>query len=187
MDTKNDGSFGTYKMVLSLRNHLRETGPWFWHGVQNDLHAALAKSLTDTMQGPAPTDDDVKQLAAYLETLDAPPNSRRNPDSSLTEAARRGQQVFESAAANCAACHSGPHFTDGQVHDVGLGSKYDKHEGFNTPSLVNIANRPRYLHHGRALSLDDLLSDLHSPTKVSQTRDLTDAERADLVAYLESL
>ncbi len=58
MDTKNDGSFGTYKMVLSLHN-LRHTGPWFWHGWQTDLHAALKKSLADTMQGPAPSDDDV--------------------------------------------------------------------------------------------------------------------------------
>jgi DNA-binding beta-propeller fold protein YncE/mono/diheme cytochrome c family protein len=186
MDTKNDGSFGTYKMVLSLRN-LRHTGPWFWHGRQDDLHAALVKSLTDTMQGPPPSDAEVDQLAAFLETLEAPPNSWRQPDGTLSEAARRGQQLFASEAANCAACHAGPHYTDGEIHDVGLGSKYDAYKGFNTPSLSGIANRVRYLHNGRALSLDDLLGDLHSPAKVSHTRELTDEERADLVAYLQSL
>jgi DNA-binding beta-propeller fold protein YncE/cytochrome c1 len=187
MDTKNDGSFGTYKMVLSLRGNPRRSGPWFWHGLADDFEAALAKSLADTMQGPNPSDDDARQVAAYLDELESPPNWWRSPDGSLTAAAERGQQVFAGEAANCASCHSGPQFTDGLVHDVGLGSRHDKHQGFNTPSLSGIANRVRYLHHGRALSLDDLLADLHSPAKVSQTRELTDQERADLVAYLQSL
>ncbi len=186
MDTNNDGSFGTYKMVLSLRN-LPHTSPWFWHGLQDDLPAALRKSLADTMQGPPPTDEDVQALASFLGTLEGPPSAPEAHEGELSEEARRGRDVFQSAAANCASCHSGPYFTDGQVHDVGLGSRFDAHEGFNTPSLLGVANRVRYLHHGRALSLDDLLGDLHSPEKVSGTRELTAHERADLVAYLESL
>jgi DNA-binding beta-propeller fold protein YncE len=186
MDTRNDGSNGTYKMVLSLR-HIHETGPWFWHGWQQDLHAAIGRSLVETMQGPQPTDDDVRQVAAYLESLPIPPSKASESGSSLSEQEERGRAVFLSEAANCAACHSGKLFTDGQIHDVGLGSEYDKYQGYNTPSLLGIANRVRYLHHGRALSLDDLLSDLHSPAKVSATRELTDDERADLVAYLQTL
>ncbi len=186
MDTRNDGSNGTYKMVLSLRN-IHNTGPWFWHGWQQDLPAAIDRSLVETMQGPEPTAEEVRQVVAYLESLPTPPSPERQADGSLTPQAERGQLVFQSAAANCAACHSGNYFTDGQVHDVGLGSEYDKYQGYNTPSLVGIANRVRYLHHGRALSLDDLLSDLHSPAKVSGTRELTDEERADLTAYLMSL
>jgi cytochrome c peroxidase len=186
MDTRNDGSNGTYKMVLSLRN-LHQTGPWFWHGWQKDLKGALARSLVETMQGPEPTSEDVEQLSAYLETLAPPPSSWRGPDGSLSEQAQRGEQVFRSAAANCTACHSGSYFTDGEIHDVGLASEYDKYDGYNTPTLIGLANRARYLHHGRALSLDDLLVDLHSPAKVSGTRELTDEERADLVAYLKAL
>ncbi len=186
MDTRNDGSNGTYKMVLSLRN-VHHTGPWFWHGWQTDLKAALARSLVESMQGPKPSDEEVEQLATFLRTLAPPPNSRRGSDGGLPEPAQRGKQVFHNEVANCAACHSGPYFTDGEVHDVGLGSEYDKYEGYNTPSLLGTANRVRYLHHGRALSLDDLLSDLHSPAKVSGTRELTDQERADLVAYLQTL
>jgi cytochrome c peroxidase len=186
MDTKNDGSYGTYKMVLSLRN-LRHTGPWFWHGWQKDLPAALAKSLAETMQGPKPTDEDVGALAAYLDTLETPGNSRLKPDGGLSEAAARGKRIFESDAAACANCHSGPYLTDGQVHDVGLASDYDAYDGYNTPSLLGVANRARFLHHGRADTLDELLTDLHSPAKVSQTRELTEEERADLVEYLRSL
>lgn len=186
MDTKNDGSFGTYKMVLSLRN-VRHTGPWFWHGWQKDFDAALRKSLAETMQGPPATEADVQALAAFLDALPLPPNSHRRSDGSLTEQAQRGKQVFESASAACAACHRGPYFTDGEIHDVGLSSEYDVYDGYNTPSLVGIANRARYLHHGRADTLDELLIDLHSPEKVSGTRQLTDAERADLIEYLKSL
>jgi cytochrome c peroxidase len=186
MDTKNDGSVGTYKMVLSLRN-ISHTGPWFWHGWQKDLREALGKSLSETMQGPAPTADDVKAVEAYLAALPQPPNSRRSSAGEISAEAQRGKRVFESAAAGCATCHSGPFFTDGEVHDVGLASEYDKYEGYNTPSLVGIANRVGYLHHGRALSLEDLLTDLHRPAKVSGTRDLEPQELADLVAYLQTL
>jgi YVTN family beta-propeller protein len=186
MDTKNDGSFGTYKMVLSLRN-ARNTGPWFWHGWQQDFTGAIAKSLADTMQGPTPSDDDARAIVAYLEQLEQPPQQQRGPDGSLSAAAERGRQVFSSAAAGCAQCHQGAYLTDGQIHDVGLGSEYDKYQGYNTPSLVDIGNRAGYLHHGRAKDLDELLLDLHSPAKVSGTRELTAEERADLVAYLKSL
>ncbi len=85
MDTKNDGSFGTYKMVLSLRN-ASHTGPWFWHGWQKDFNAALRKSLTDTMHGPPPSDDDVQALEAFLEALPAPLIRTASP----TAACRRG-------------------------------------------------------------------------------------------------
>lgn len=186
MDTKNDGSVGTYKMVLSLRN-ISHTGPWFWHGWQKNLHEALGKSLSETMQGPAPTDEDVQAVEAYLAALEQPPNSRRSSSGEISAEAQRGKRVFESAAAGCATCHSGPYFTDGEVHDVGLASEYDKYEGYNTPSLVGIANRAGYLHHGRAQSLEDLLTDLHRPAKVSGTRDLEPQEVADLVAYLQTL
>ncbi len=52
MDTKNDGSFGTYKMVLSLRN-APHTGPWFWHGWQEDLTAAAQEPGRHDARPPA--------------------------------------------------------------------------------------------------------------------------------------
>lgn len=139
------------------------------------------------MQGPAPTDADVQALGAFFETLSAPPNSRRGPDGGLSQAANRGKMVFESAAAACSSCHAGPYFTDGENHDVGLASQYDVYQGFNTPSLLDIGNRAGYLHHGKANSLEMLLSGLHSPAKVSRTRELDAQEMADLVEYLKSL
>ncbi|MCH7728930.1 MAG: beta-propeller fold lactonase family protein, partial [Planctomycetes bacterium] len=55
MDTLNDGSNLSFKTVLPLYN-VSDTAPWTWHGWQTDLHAAMHKSITSTMLGPAPTD-----------------------------------------------------------------------------------------------------------------------------------
>ncbi len=186
MDTQNDGSDMTFKTVLPL-HHISHTKPWTWHGWQDDLNAAMKKSMTSTMLGPNPTPEDVTALVAYLDSLKLPPNPFREKDGSLSDSAKRGKLIFESDKAGCANCHSGEYFTDGKIHDVGLGSEDDKYPGFNTPSLLGVYRRVRLLHHGRAKSLEDLLTDLHAPSKVAGTDDLTDAELKDLVAYLKSL
>lgn len=183
IDTRNDMSDNTFKMVLTLRN-IQHTGPWFWHGWQKSLQEAVHRSLIETMQGPEPTEDEVVELVAYLKTLEGDRGARPSPDPVAVE---RGREVFVGEVANCASCHIEPSYTDGEIHDVGLGSEYDNFEGYNTPTLLGIANRVGYLHHGRARSLDELLRDLHSPAKVSGTRELTDQERADLIAFLETL
>jgi mono/diheme cytochrome c family protein len=186
MDTQNDGSDMTFKTVLPLYN-LSHTKPWTWHGWQEDLNAAMKKSMTSTMLGPNPKDEDVTALIAYLDSLKLPPNPFREKDGSLSASAQRGKVIFESDKAGCANCHTGDYFTDGKVHDVGLGSEDDKYEGFNTPSLLGVYRRVRLLHHGRATSLEDLVTNLHAPSKVAGTEDLREEELEDLVAYLKSL
>jgi cytochrome c peroxidase len=186
MDTHNDGNIPfTFKTVLPLY-HLGETAPWTWHGWQQDFDAALRKSLTDTMLGPEPSDHDVEALGAFLKTLEPPPNPFRNTDGSLTEAARRGESIFHSEKAGCASCHNGAWFTDGRIHDVGLGAPGDRYKGFNTPSLIAVYRKTTLLHDGRAGALEEVLRSHHAPQKVAG-QELTEDELADLVAYLKSL
>jgi len=185
-DTTNDGSPFTFKTVLPL-HQLHETGPWTWHGWQTDLRAAMRKSLTETMLGPQPTEADVDASLAYFQSLELPPNPFRNKDGSLTESAERGRALFESDRAACATCHSGPHFTDGQVHDLGLGSPKDRYEGYNTPTLRGVYQKVKLLHDGRADSLEALLTGPHAPEKVAGSGKLNEQEVRDLVEYLKSL
>jgi YVTN family beta-propeller protein len=185
-DTTNDGTSFTFKTVLPLY-HLHETGPWTWHGWQSDLTAAMRKSLTETMLGPQPNDEDADALLAYLQWLEPPPNPFRGKDGSLSEAAARGKVIFESERAACATCHSGPHFTDGQIHDVGLGSPRDRYKGYNTPSLLGVYRRVKLLHDGRSDSLESLLTGPHAPEKVAGAGKLNEAELHDLIEYLKSL
>ena len=186
MDTFNDGTANTFKTILPLFD-LHETGPWTWHGWQTDLRDAMRTSLTSTMQGQPPTDDDVDALLAYFRSLTPPPNPFRQPDGSLTAAAGRGEKIFRGAKAGCATCHSGSHFTDGQIHDVGLGSPEDKYQGFNTPTLAGVYRKIRLLHDGRARSLEQLLTEHHNPAQIIGQGELTDDERRDLIEYLKSL
>lgn len=186
MDTWNDGSALTMKTVLPLEN-LEKTGPWTWHGWQEDLHDAMHKSFTTTMQGRPASPREADAILAYLRTDRTPPNPFREKDGSLSAAANRGQKVFEGETANCASCHSGRYYTDGKIHDVGLGSEEDEYEGYNTPSLTGIYRKVRFLHDGRAGSLKEVLMDHHSPEVVSGTRALTDNELSDLISYLKSL
>lgn len=186
MDTENDGTSFTFKSVLPL-HHLRETSPWTWHGWQKDLQAAMHKSLTSTMLGPPPTPADGEALLAYFDTLRLPKNPFRRPDGSLTDAAERGRQLFHSETAACAECHSGPRFTDGRIHDLGVGRPGDAYKGFNTPTLIGAYRKVLFFHDGRSESLADLLSGPHEPSKVRGTRVLTKDELNDLVEYVRSL
>lgn len=186
MDTLNDGSRNTYKTVLPLYN-FDKTSPWTWHGWQRDPRAAMRKSLTETMLGPPPDGEDIDALLAYFSQLEPPPNPFRASDGSLSAAAQRGERVFSSERAGCANCHSGPFFTDGEVHDVGLGARDDAYKGFNTPTLIGVYERVKLLHDGRAKTLDEVLAGPHNPAKVTGKGELSDEERSDLIEYLKSL
>ncbi len=186
MDTLNDETEMSYKTVLPLQNVTR-TAPWTWHGWQTDLDDAMHRSIVSSMQGSSPERGEKEALIAFLTTLEYPPNPFRDEAGRLSESAQRGKSVFEGKQAACLDCHTGPLFTDGEIHDVGTGSETDHYVGYNTPSLVGTYAKVRWLHHGRAKSLLDVVSDRHSPEKVNGTAPLSAEDAKDLVEYLKSL
>ncbi len=186
MDTMNDGTEMTLKTVLPLY-HIEETKPWTWHGWQQDLSDAMHKSVTSTMQGKQPSEHDKLALITYLRSLQEPPNPFRVDGGKLSEAAMRGERIFRSSKAACADCHHGPQFSDNKIHDVGLGSESDYYDGYNTPSLRGLYRKVRWLHNGRAKTLNRVINDLHSPDKVAGHGTFNEQESADLIAYLRSL
>ena len=186
MDTWNDGSKLTNKTVLPLYN-IKRTAPWTWHGWQGDLSDAMLKSFTVTMQGEGVTAKEARDVIEYLDALQMPRNPYRGIDGQLTSDAIRGRQVFESEIAGCTDCHNGPYLTDGEIHDVGTGEEDDAYQGFNTPSLLGVYRKVRFLHDGRVKSLEAVLTEDHSPEKVSGTRALKQTEIRDLIQFLKSL
>lgn len=123
----------------------------------------------------------------------------------VSPAAKRGFDLF-TGKAGCDACHSGPSFTDGSFHDIGTASGDDIGRGrffptstalryaFKTPTLRNVARRPPYMHDGSAKDLAEVveLYDRGGIERPSRSRDirplnLSAGERADLIAFLESL
>lgn len=185
-DTLNDGSARTFKTILPLYD-LPRTRPWTWHGWQTDLRAAMTKSLTSTMLGTPPSEKEIDALLSFFDQLKRPVNPFAVDESRDRLAISRGRKVFFGPAAGCADCHSGPHYTDGDIHDVGSGAPSDRYPGYNTPSLRGAALRLRLMHDGRATSLDALLRNHHRPQDVSGTRGLSEAQRRDLIEFLKTL
>ncbi|WP_232629698.1 cytochrome-c peroxidase [Methylobacterium sp. Leaf118] len=123
----------------------------------------------------------------------------------VSAAARRGFDLF-TGRAHCEACHSGPSFTDGSFHDIGTAQGEEIGRGrffptstalrhaFKTPTLRNVARRPPYMHDGSVTTLAAVIDlyDRGGIDRPSRSRDirplnLTPGEKADLIAFLESL
>lgn len=185
-DTRNDRSYGTPKLTPSLRG-VAETGPWTWHGWQTDLHDAMKRSLTESMSTKQPiTDEDATALVAYLKTLDHPTNPRANTaDPVLSRQLEAGRNLF-SGKAGCANCHGGAQFTSDDAFDGKVEDRKDRDPKYNPPSLRGVASRRRFLHTGKARSLDAVLTKYHRPEDLVG-ESLTDEEREAIIEYLRSL
>jgi cytochrome c peroxidase len=107
-----------------------------------------------------------KALAAFQRTL-VPLNSSfdrfmAGDDTAMSTAQIRGLRGF--LAKGCARCHSGPMFSDYEVHQLPVGTRdgdtVDKGDGsnrFRTPSLRMVTKTAPYFHNGTAASLEDVL------------------------------
>jgi YVTN family beta-propeller protein len=184
-DTLNDASAGTPKTALPLYR-LADTGPWTWHGWQDDLRSSLRRSLVETMQGPEPTAADVEAVLAYLARLEPPPSPFREAVGEAAAAIARGEALFHATRTACATCHAGPLGTSPENHDVGLGRASDRYPGFSPPILAGLYRKTIFLHHGRTRSLEAVLAGPHGPDRSAGLDPLTDDEVRDLAAYLRT-
>jgi cytochrome c peroxidase len=147
-------------------------------------------------------------IAAYERTIEpgiAPFDRWVDGDeTAISESAKRGFVLFNSKA-NCFVCHSGWRLTNDSFHDIGSSTK-DLGRGrdvkddvlmqfaFKTPTLRSVAPRPPYLHDGSAATLHDVIKlyekggiDRPSRSPAISPLELTERDRMDLVAFLETL
>jgi mono/diheme cytochrome c family protein len=97
------------------------------------------------------------------------------------EGVARGRALFESEATECASCHSGPSLTNNAAFDVGTGGV------FVTPSLIGVGYREPLMHDGCATDLADRFGPCGGGDEHGKVSQLTDADVADLVAYMKTL
>ena len=127
----------------------------------------------------------------------------------MSEAALRGEKLFFSDRAACAHCHTGPNLTDEAYHNLGVGleepdpdlGRYKvtgqaKHRGaFKTPTLRNVAETAPYMHDGSLETLQAVVDYYERggeanpwlDPKMKPIEGLTDRDKEDLIAFLESL
>ena len=123
----------------------------------------------------------------------------------INKSAQRGFELFNGKA-NCAACHSGWAFTDSSFHDIGSAQNDDVGRGklfpnsitlryaFKTPTLRDVARRGPYMHDGSVPTLSAVIDlyDRGGIDRASRAAEiyplgLSDVEKADLIAFLETL
>ena len=149
-----------------------------------------------------------KAIAAYERTIEPglAPFDRwiEGDESAISEAAKRGFVLFNGKA-ECSLCHSGWRFTNDTFHDIGVSTK-DLGRGrelkdeplmqyaFKTPTLRSVALHAPYMHDGSAADLHQVVKhyekggiDRPSRSPLIKPIVLTDRERSDLVAFMETL
>ena len=118
----------------------------------------------------------------------------------LSDAAKRGMALFFSARAGCAACHSGINFSgnwrdaQGATGRASFAVNGTSARALRVPTLRNIALTAPYMHDGRFATLAAVLEHYSSLATHRPPLDkrlpqaaLSAAERADLIAFLDSL
>lgn len=133
-----------------------------------------------------PTEQEVKDVAAYLVSLRPQPSPHLSADGKLSEAAQRGKQLFETKA-DCARCHPGPVFTDKRMHNVGVLTPNEPDGRYDTPSLIEAYRTGPFLHDGRARTVKEVLTTHNKKDLHGKTTKLSAQEIDDLVAYVLSL
>jgi cytochrome c peroxidase len=163
--------------------------------------------------GTEPNEEGVaKAIAAFERTIvqmDTPYDRYLDGDrKAMSAAAVRGMALFNGRG-HCTACHSGPYFSDGRFHNLGIGFSGGKFadEGrmivtkdrkdlgaFKTPGLRGVAETAPYLHDGSEATLASVI-DLYDRGGIQNPNldramlplNLTDREKHELVEFLKAL
>lgn len=143
-----------------------------------DLPMLVDNVFVQRMSGGEASDAETRALGSWLDRLPAPRGVVADPD-----AAARGEELFSSPELGCRSCHNGNQLTNTALVDVGTGGT------MKVPSLIGVGARAPYLHSGCAQTLSDrfTLASCGGGDSHGHTSQLSPAELADLVAYLESL
>lgn len=176
---------------------------------QNSEYAAAFGAVFESEPTPATL---AMALASYVRTIvsgDSPYDRYVAGDpSALTDQQQRGLELFRGKAA-CSVCHLGPNLTDEEFHNTGVGWKDGEPEdlgrfkvtehpedrgAFKTPTLREVASTGPYMHDGSLATLEDVIDFYNDGGEKNdyldldmQKLNLSDKEKADLVAFLEAL
>lgn len=139
----------------------------------------------------------VHAMAEFQALLDFPPAPKLNVYGKLdpekaTKDEFAGQNLFFGRA-KCMECHSGPAYSDNQMHDLQAERFYKSelvHKQYIRPTgpvktfpLRGVKDSPPYLHDGRCLTLEDTVEFFN----LIQQLKLTAKEKGQLVAFLRQL
>ncbi len=175
-----------------------DTAPFKWEGTNPSLARQCGARLAVFFTRIQPyTPEELSAVDYYLSTIPRPPNRYRSLGAPLTEAQRRGREIFyrthktdgtEIPRENrCITCHPPPLYTDRRQHDVGTQMWLDRQGKFDTPHLNNIYDSAPYLHNGIAHTLEEIWTLYNPHDRHGVTNDLTKDQLNDLIEFLKTL
>ena len=168
----------------------------------------VAKFQAALPGAPVNLDSIATALAAFERTLEPRPAPFdrwiEGDENAIPDSAKRGFALFNTTKSMCFTCHSGWRFTDDKFHDIGT-TTTDRGRGravkdedmqfaFKTPTPRSVALRPPYMHNASQATLHDVMKhyekggiDRSSRSPLMMPLQLTDQERGDLIAFMETL
>ena len=183
-DLLNDGMGNPKNAKSLLLSHV--TPPSMSTGIRADYKVAT-KSGFHFIKFNQENADKIQAVQAYLAAM-TPDASPYLVNGKLSRSAKFGKKLFESSEVGCIQCHSGPYFTDQQMHRIGTRGIHDRTDAFDTPSLIEAWRTAPYLHDGSINKLEDLFSGKENTSHWhGKTRNLSEEDISNLVQYIKSL
>lgn len=175
-DNLNDGIGNPKNCKSMLYAHF--TAPSMISGIRENAEKAVRAGYKYIQFNEVP--EDIAQCVdEYLKHLQPIP-SPYLVNGKLSEKAERGKKVFQKY--NCDYCHSGPYYTDCQMHIIGNDVEFEK--GWDTPTLKEVWRTAPYLFDGRAATMEEVFT-VHKHGL--QNSKISSKEIEELVEYVNSL
>ena len=183
-DLLNDG-IGNPKDTKSLVL-AHQTPPVMSLGVRATAEVAVRNGIQNSL-GTALPEEVAAAMDEWLKSLKPAP-SPYLVKGRLSEAAQRGEKLFNRPESGCANCHEQPLFTDLHSYNVGTRDPFDREDReFDTPTLRELWRTSPYLHDGSAATIRDVLTTRNPKDEHGKTSQLTPQQVDDLAEYLLSL
>jgi cytochrome c peroxidase len=84
-------------------------------------------------------------------------------------------------------CHCPPLYTNLNKYDISTGTERDDNKEFDTPTLIEVWRTAPYLHDGRAVTIQDVLTRFNKDDRHGRTSELTEKEIEELAEFVLSL
>jgi YVTN family beta-propeller protein len=196
-DLEPDG-FGKDIVDNRLLEDVADTAPFKWNGANPNLETECGPRTEKFFYRSESYDGwQLADLVAYIKSIPLRPNRYRMPNGELTAAQERGKAIFERTrkrdgtpipeANQCPTCHSGLHYTNNRLADVGTVKPTDRSPLIDAPQLTNIALTAPYLHDGSARTLEEIWTVFNPADRHGVSNDLQKDELNDLIEYLRTL
>lgn len=188
-DNLNDG-VGNSKSTKSLLYSYR-TPPEMITGIRANAEIATRAGMK-YIEFSTVDEELLVALDEYIKSFEPEASPYLNKDGSLSEAAKRGKTLFESAEVGCATCHPAPYFTDLKMYDVGTVNPATDGASqvvstLDTPTLLEIWRTAPYLYNGKAATIYDVIKTFNENDTHGKTSHLTEEQLRDLEAYVLSI